>query len=148
MQPVEDPGFLPPVQTPPAGLPRTEPQLQRQELPGYVVVEDEQDALQTEPVRHRPRSGRPLRPRRQQRLDQSPQLIIHDPRSSTHALTNGRIVTPVTPHQPTSTRSCYELLAAETGLLVEDMRRRFVPLARAALDELVDETDQGTQAAA
>ncbi|MBB1260681.1 hypothetical protein [Streptomyces alkaliterrae] len=42
----------------------------------------------------------------------------------------------------------YRSSAEETGLLVEDMRRRFVPLARAALDELVDEADQGTQAAA
>lgn len=37
----------------------------------------------------------------------------------------------------------YRSSAAETGPLVEDMRRRFVPLARAALDELVDEADQG-----
>lgn len=42
----------------------------------------------------------------------------------------------------------YRSSAAETGLVVEDMRRRFVPLARAALDELVDEADQGRQAAA
>ncbi|MEV5988324.1 hypothetical protein AB0L85_25470 [Streptomyces sp. NPDC052051] len=42
----------------------------------------------------------------------------------------------------------YRSSAAETGPLVEDMRRRFVPLARAALDELVVEVDQGTQAAA
>lgn len=34
--------------------------------------------------------------------------------------------------------------AAETGLLVEDLLRRFVPLARAALDELMDEADQRT----
>lgn len=35
----------------------------------------------------------------------------HRPRSTVEYphLTNGRIVTPVTPHQPTSTRSCYEL---------------------------------------
>ncbi|CAL9418403.1 hypothetical protein SUDANB37_01814 [Streptomyces sp. enrichment culture] len=42
----------------------------------------------------------------------------------------------------------YRSSAAETGLLVEDMRRRFVALARAALDEVVDEADQGRQAAA
>ncbi len=35
--------------------------------------------LQTPPVRHRPRTGRPLRPRRQQRLDQPPQLVIDLP---------------------------------------------------------------------
>jgi hypothetical protein len=39
VQPVEDPGLLPPVQTPPAGLSGAEPQLQRQQLPGHVVVE-------------------------------------------------------------------------------------------------------------
>lgn len=55
VQPVEDPGLLPPLQTPPAGLSGAEPQLQRQKLPGNVVMEDVQDALQTQPVRHRPR---------------------------------------------------------------------------------------------
>ena len=110
VQLVEDPGLLPPLQTSPAGLPGAEPQLQRQELPGYVVVEDVQDALQTQPVRHRPRPRRLLRPGRQQRLDQRPQVVVHDPRPSTHTITNGRIVTPVTPDQDISTRSCYELL--------------------------------------
>ncbi|MFE8012301.1 hypothetical protein ACFU3O_06095 [Streptomyces antibioticus] len=43
----------------------------------------------------------------------------------------------------------YRSSAAETGLAVDDTRRRFVPLARAALDELVDDdADQATQAAA
>ncbi|MFE6665117.1 hypothetical protein ACFVFH_16355 [Streptomyces sp. NPDC057697] len=42
----------------------------------------------------------------------------------------------------------YRSSAAETGLVVEEMRRRFVPLARAALDELVDEADQGTRTTA
>ncbi|MCX4486241.1 hypothetical protein OG890_20150 [Streptomyces anulatus] len=37
----------------------------------------------------------------------------------------------------------YRSAATEAGLAVEDLRRRFVPLARAALDELVDETDRG-----
>ncbi len=110
MQPVESPCLLPPVQTAPARLPRAEVQLQRQELPGYVVVEDEQDALQTKSVRHRLRPRRPLRPRRQHRLDQRPQLIVHDPRSSTHTLTNGRIITLVTANQDVSARSCYDLL--------------------------------------
>ena len=115
MQLVEDPRLLPPVQAAPARLTRAEPQLQRQQLPGYVVVEDEQNALETAPVRHRPRPRRPIRPRRQQRLDQRPQLIVHDPRSSTHTLTNGRIVTPVTANQHTSTRSCYELVGVTAG---------------------------------
>ncbi|MFF2213395.1 cation:proton antiporter [Streptomyces antibioticus] len=43
----------------------------------------------------------------------------------------------------------YRSSAAETGRAVDDTRRRFVPLARAALDELVDDdADQATQAAA
>lgn len=112
---VEDPSLLPSVQATPAGLSGAEPHLHRQELPGYVVVEDEQDALETEPVRDRSRTRRPLRPRRQQRLDQCPQLVIHDPRSSTHTLTNGRILTPVTTNQDVSARSCYELVAQHFG---------------------------------
>ncbi|MFE1817816.1 radical SAM protein [Streptomyces anulatus] len=54
-----------------------------------------------------------FRPRRQQRLDQSPQLIVHDPRSSTHTLTNGRIITPVTAYQDDPARSCYELYRSD-----------------------------------
>ncbi|MBO7936588.1 hypothetical protein JTP77_011645 [Streptomyces sp. S9] len=43
----------------------------------------------------------------------------------------------------------YRSSAAETGLAVDDTRQHFVPLARAALDELVDDSaDQTTQAAA
>ncbi|MFI9604773.1 hypothetical protein ACIHCX_33860 [Streptomyces sp. NPDC052043] len=38
----------------------------------------------------------------------------------------------------------YRSSAAETGLHVDDMQRRFVPLARAALDELMDEAGQQT----
>lgn len=117
VQLVEDPSLLPPLQPAPAGLPGAEPQLQRQELPGHVVIEDVQDALQTQPVRHRPRPRRPRRPGRQQRFDQCPQRIVHDPRPSAHAITNGRIVTPVTADQRTSTRSCYELLQVR-GLIV------------------------------
>lgn len=109
MQLVEDTGLLPPVQAPPAGLPRAEPQLSGQELPSDVVAKDVQDALQTQPVRHRTRPRTLQRPGRQQRLDQHPQVVVHDPRSSTHTLTNDRKVIPVTPCQGTSTRSCYEL---------------------------------------
>lgn len=53
VQPVEDYCFLPPLQTPPAGLPRAEPHFQGQELPGHVVIEDEQDALEAELICHR-----------------------------------------------------------------------------------------------
>lgn len=110
VQLVEDSYLLPPVQLAPARLPRAEAQLLGQESPGYVVVEHEQDALPTEPARHRPRTRRPLRPRRQERLDQRPQVVVHDPRPSTHTITNGQIVTPVTANQHTSTGSCYELI--------------------------------------
>jgi hypothetical protein len=109
VQLVEDAGLLPPVQAPPARLSGPESELRRQELPGDVVVEDVEDALQAQPVRHRPRPRRPLGPGRQERFDQRPQVIVHDPRPSAHSITNGRIIRPVTAHQTTSTRSCYEL---------------------------------------
>lgn len=115
MQLLEDTGLLPAIQASPAGLSGAEPQLWGQELPGYVVVEHVQDALQTQPVRYRLRARRLLRPGRQQRPDQCPQLVIHDPRPSTHTLPNSRIVTSVTPDQGTSTRSCYELIATGNG---------------------------------
>lgn len=69
VQPVEDVGPLPPLQAPPEGLPGAESQLQRQELPSDVLMQDEQDALQTPPIVHRLRAWRPLWPGRQQRLD-------------------------------------------------------------------------------
>ncbi len=45
---------LPPVQATPAGLAGTDPRLQGRGSPGSVVVEGEQNALEAEPVRHRP----------------------------------------------------------------------------------------------
>ncbi len=130
MQLVEDAGLLPPLQATPARLPGTEPQLQRQQLPGNVVVEGIQDALQTEPVRHRPWPWRPLGPGRQQRLDQRPQVIVHDPRPSIHTITNGRTVTPVTPDQGISTRSCYELCGAITSRICMGSGRRGIWVAK------------------
>lgn len=112
VQLLEDTGLLPATQASPAGLSGAEPQLRGQELSGYVVVEHVQDALQTQPVRYRLRARRLLRPWRQQRLDQRPQLVVHDPRPSTHTLANGRIVTSVTPDQDASPRSCHELIGA------------------------------------
>lgn len=109
MQLVEDSGLLPALETPPAGLTRTEPQLKGEQLPGDVVVQDVEDALQAQPVRHGPWTGSLLRPARQERLDQRPQVIVHDPRPGSHTIPNGRIVTPVTAYQDSSTRSCYEL---------------------------------------
>ncbi|MDQ0717995.1 hypothetical protein QFZ55_007447 [Streptomyces luteogriseus] len=109
MQPFEDPRLLPAIQTPPAGLPGAEPQLQGQELPGDVLVQDVQDALQAQPVRHRSRPRRPLGPGWQQRFDQRPQVVVHDPRPIRHTHPNAQIITTVTPDQGTSTRSCYEL---------------------------------------
>lgn len=46
VQLVEGAGLVPPPASAPAGLPRAEPQLQRQQLPAHVVVENVQDALQ------------------------------------------------------------------------------------------------------
>ena len=131
MQLVEDAGLLPSVQSSPAGLSRAEPQLQGQELPGYVVVEDVQDALQTQPVRHRPRPRRLLGPGRQQRFDQRPQVVVHDPRPSAHNIPNGRIVISVTPDQGTSTRSCYEL----KGFIGGDRHGILFPTLRQNLEQ-------------
>jgi hypothetical protein len=110
VQLVEDSGLPPAVQAPPAGLSRAESQLQRQELPGHAVVEDVQDALQTQPVRYRPWARRLLWPGWQQRLDQRPQVVVHDPWPGAHILPNGGIVTSVTPDQGTTTRSSHELV--------------------------------------
>ena len=95
---------------------RAEPQLQGQELPSDVLVQDIQNALQTQPVRHRLRPRRPLGPRRQQRLDQCPQVVVHDPRPSRHTHPDDQTVTTVTPDQDRSTRSCYELQGQEASL--------------------------------
>lgn len=55
VQLLEDSSLLPAVQAPPAGLSGAETQFQRQELPGDVLVQDVENALQTQPVRHRSR---------------------------------------------------------------------------------------------
>lgn len=65
--------------------------------------------LQAQAAGHRLRPRRPLGPGRQQRLDQLPQVVIHDPRPSRHTHPNGQIVTTVTPNQGHSARSCYEI---------------------------------------
>ncbi|WP_367437348.1 serine hydrolase domain-containing protein [Streptomyces celluloflavus] len=112
-------------------------------MPGYVVVEDEQDALQTKSVPHRLRPRRPLRPRRQHRLDQRPQLIVHDPRSSTHTLTNGRIITPVTANQDVSARSCYDLIGRYLPDLLPGERGRAITV-RMLLNHTSGIGDYGT----
>ncbi len=76
VQLVEDAGVGPALQPPPAGHPGAEPEFLRQVLPTDPGVHHEQDALQALPVRHRPRTRRLVRPRRQQRLDQLPKLVI------------------------------------------------------------------------
>jgi hypothetical protein len=58
--------------------------------------------------------GRPLEPGRQQRLDQRPQAVVHDPRPNTHTIPNGRTVTPITPDQHTSTSWMLRLLSGVT----------------------------------
>lgn len=112
VQLVEHPCLLPALQTPPARLSGSEAELQGQQLPGDVLVQDVQDGLQAPPVGHRSWPRCPLGPGRQQRFDQRPQAVIHDPRPSRHTHPNGQIVTTVTPGQSTSTRSCYELHGA------------------------------------
>jgi len=74
-------GLVPRGQTPPARHPRTEAQLLWQVLPLDTGVQHEQDPAQGLPIRY-PRS--PLHQLRtrlgQQRLDERPQFIRHDPR--------------------------------------------------------------------
>lgn len=106
VQLLKDAGLLPPLQTAPAGLSRAEPQLQRQELPGHVGAEHVQDALQTQSAGPPAVAPARLGPGRQQRFDQHPQVIVHEPGSRT--LPNGRILTSVTVGQATSTRSSHE----------------------------------------
>ncbi len=48
-------------------------------------------------------AGRAGPAKRQQRFDQCPQVVVHDPRPGTHSITNGRIVRSVTAYQATST---------------------------------------------
>ena len=117
MQLVEDARLLPALQASPAGLPGAEAQLQGQLLPRDPGVEHEQHPLQTQPVRHRPRARRPLRPRRQHRLDHCPQLIVHNPRLDAHTITNGSIVVPVTAYQYLFARSCYELQVLQQQIM-------------------------------
>ncbi len=105
------------------------------------MVEDVEDALQTQPVPHRLWPRRPLGPGRQQRLDQRPQVVVHDPRPSTHTTTNGRIVSSVTPDQATSTRSRYELIGH--GLKTKD--DFFVAAYRAAAEVPFTEVSRITE---
>src|SRR5690606_18557522 len=83
-----------------------------------------EDALQAQPVRHGPRTGSLLETRRQERLDQRPQVIVHNPRPGSHTISNGRIVTPVTACQDRSTRSCYELVRDLVLGLLSDLPRK------------------------
>lgn len=87
---------------------RAEPQLRGPMLPGDVVAEHVRDSLQEPLASYRPWPWWLRQPGRQ-RLDQCLQAVVHDPRLSTHAITNGRIITPVTPDQNISSRSRYEL---------------------------------------
>jgi hypothetical protein len=78
-----DPGSVPHLEASPAGHPRPESQLLREELPLDTGVQHEQDPAQHLPIRD-PLPTRIRRiPRRrlgQQRLDALPQPVRHDPR--------------------------------------------------------------------
>lgn len=89
MQLLEHTRVLPTLQVSPAILVRVDAQLQRQLLPRDPGVEHDQHSLRAQTVRHRPRTGRLLRPRRQHRLDHRPQLVVHDPRLHAHTHVNG-----------------------------------------------------------
>jgi hypothetical protein len=86
VQPLPHPRLLPLIQTTPTGHTRAEAELERQVRPRDPGVQHEQDPLQRLPIRQ------PLPTRiteapllhRQQRLDQLPQLVRHDPRRDSH----------------------------------------------------------------
>jgi hypothetical protein len=61
-------------------MPDPKTEFLRRVFPADPGVQHEQDALQTQTIRHGPRPGSLLRPRRQQRLDQLPQFVIDDRR--------------------------------------------------------------------
>ena len=86
MQPLPDPGPLPLIHPAVTRRTSTEPELRRQMPPRDPGMQHKQDPLQRQPVRH-PLPARitkaPLDPR-QQRLDPNPQLVRHDPWSSSH----------------------------------------------------------------
>lgn len=75
-------GLVPSGQPPPARHARAEAELLGQVLPLDAGVQDEQDPAQSLPVRNPRPPGDQLRTRlRQQRLDQRPQFVRHDPRT-------------------------------------------------------------------
>ena len=81
MELVPDTGFVPGCQAAPAGHARAEAQLLGQVLPLDAGVQDEQDAAQGLPVGHsRPSLDLFRRWFGQQRLDERPQFVRHDPR--------------------------------------------------------------------
>lgn len=71
-------------QAPPTGLTEAETRVQGQQLPGDIVVENVQDALQALSVVHRPRPLRPLVRGRQQRFHACPQVVVRDLQPSSH----------------------------------------------------------------
>ncbi len=82
MQPRPHAGIGPLRQTSPAGHARTEPQLLREVFPRDPGVQDEQDALEYQPVRVTPptrMTSTSLHPR-QERFDHRPEFIVHFPR--------------------------------------------------------------------
>lgn len=97
---VEDSGLLPAIQPPPAGLSGAEPQLRWQELPGHIVEQDVQNALQTESVRKRLGPGD-----RSGQGGSSGSISAHKSPSTIH----GRVLTPSptagSSHRSRSTRT-------------------------------------------
>lgn len=120
VQLVEDPCLLPPLQPAPTCLPGAEPQLRGQELPGDVVAEHVQDALQAQPGQLPVAALVTLSARAAVAARSVPTSRRPRSTANTHPTTNGRIVTLVTADQSISSRSWYEpftaLLSTGDGL--------------------------------
>jgi hypothetical protein len=82
VQPVPHSGLLPLIQPPPAGVTRSISELLRQMHPRHPRVQHKQNARQRLTIRQPLAAGIPHPPRLawQQRLDQLPQLVRHNPR--------------------------------------------------------------------
>ncbi len=111
MQLLPDAGPLPLVQATPARIARAKPELLRQMHPRCPGVQHEQNPAQRLPIRETlpTRIPRPPLLLRQQRLDQLPELVRHQPRRSSH------------PHPFQLDDRCRQASSSENGSLHSEM---------------------------
>lgn len=112
MQPLEDSGLLPAIQTPPA-----RPARSRTPAPGKGVARRCSGSGRTgcpAGTAGRPplRARRAFRPGRQQRFDQRPQVVVHDPRPSRHTTQTAESSRRSDPTSPSQHDPALPLIAA------------------------------------